>query len=232
MRLSRIAAVLQRLLPRRLFLVIYGTVASVMNAWALLATYGFARSAYSWRAVDRKGNPIPWFTYPAIEYLSQLDLSQAKVFEYGSGASTIYWAQRTARVDAVEDDVEWFHRIKPTLGSNATLQLASTQNEYVNDVARSGGTYDVIVVDGSHRYECATKAVEFLSSTGFIILDDADDHRAACESLRQSGLIEVDFSGFGPINGYTKTTSLFLRPNFRPQSVADLFPAHSLFRRR
>ena len=33
---------------------------------------------------DRDGNPIPWYTYPAIEYLSQFDYSDKKIFERGA----------------------------------------------------------------------------------------------------------------------------------------------------
>ena len=35
--------------------------------------------------VDKDGNPIPWYTYPAIEYLSQFDYSDKKIFEFN------YW---------------------------------------------------------------------------------------------------------------------------------------------
>ena len=29
---------------------------------------------------DRDGNPIPWYTYPAIEYISQFDYSEKEIF--------------------------------------------------------------------------------------------------------------------------------------------------------
>ena len=35
--------------------------------------------------LDKDGNPIPWYTYPAIEYLSQFDYSDKEIFEYGCG---------------------------------------------------------------------------------------------------------------------------------------------------
>lgn len=34
--------------------------------------------------IDRDGNPIPWYTYPAIEYLSQFDVTDKDVFEFGA----------------------------------------------------------------------------------------------------------------------------------------------------
>lgn len=56
--------------------------------------YGQLRTMEKWECVDKDGNSIPWFTYPAIEYLSHLDLSGCSVFEYGSGFSTLFWLQR------------------------------------------------------------------------------------------------------------------------------------------
>src|SRR5688572_10403591 len=50
------------------------------------------------------GQPIPWYTYPAIEFIRQLDFSQSTVFEYGSGNSTMFWAASAARVISVEED--------------------------------------------------------------------------------------------------------------------------------
>ena len=51
---------------------------------------------------DRNKNYLPWFTYPAIEALSNWDLSDKRVFEYGSGFSTLFWASRAKEVVSVE----------------------------------------------------------------------------------------------------------------------------------
>lgn len=57
--------------------------------------YGALRKG---RCVNREGQPIPWFTCRAIDFLSQLDLSEKIVFEYGAGASTLYWAKRGSKL--------------------------------------------------------------------------------------------------------------------------------------
>ncbi len=65
---------------------------------------------------------------------------------------------------------------------------------------------------------CAKVAVEILNTHAqegaMIILDNADWHRGCARFLREQGLIEIDFHGFGPINCYTWTTSIFLSRNF------------------
>lgn len=51
--------------------------------------YGQFLSIWKQNPEFSAGEEVPWYTYPAIEYLSHLDLSGFRVFEYGSGNSTI-----------------------------------------------------------------------------------------------------------------------------------------------
>ena len=65
--------------------------------------FAIERSMNEKVCLDRDGNPIPWYTYPAIEYLSQFDYSQKKIFEFGTGYSSMYWAKRAQKVISIED---------------------------------------------------------------------------------------------------------------------------------
>ena len=70
--------------------------------------FGIERSIDEEVCEDRDGNPIPWYTYPAIEYLAQFDYSDKKIFEYGCGNSSLFWAARAESVTSIEDNPEWF----------------------------------------------------------------------------------------------------------------------------
>ena len=86
---------------------------------ALAKIYGQLNSMEHKASIDGNGRPIPWYTYPAIEYLSNLDLSQKRVFEYGSGNSSLWWATRCQEIVAIELDREWYNKvnaIKPSIG--------------------------------------------------------------------------------------------------------------------
>ena len=50
-----------------------------------LEEIGWFRSVVERFAVDRDGNSLPWFTYPAIFFLSSKIKPEMVVFEYGSG---------------------------------------------------------------------------------------------------------------------------------------------------
>ncbi len=181
---------------------------------------GLYRTMASGRPVTPTGEPLPWFTYPAIHYLEQLDLSSTSVFEYGSGNSTLWWQTRVAAVRSVEHDAEWYQLVRGAVHEFVDHRLVTDAESYVNAIAP--GQYDIIVIDGEFRRECVRKAVDHLKSGGFIVLDNSDWFPSCAASLRQRGLIEVDFAGFGPINDYTSVTSIFLHPDFRPQPVGSM----------
>ena len=62
--------------------------------------------------VDAEGNPIPWVTYPAQSILAQLVRPDSRVFEYGSGHSSLWWAAHAKEVVSVDHDGNWVNRIK------------------------------------------------------------------------------------------------------------------------
>ena len=59
--------------------------------------FGQYRTMRRWECLDAGQSPIPWYTYPAIEFLNQIDFSVKSVFEFGSGNSTRYWAKRAEK---------------------------------------------------------------------------------------------------------------------------------------
>jgi len=101
---------------------------------------------------------------------------------------------------------------------------------YENAIFEDDKKYDVIVVDGKRRAECAAAAVKALKDGGMIILDDSDrintseEYVNAVAALRKADLIQVDFYGFCPMNNYTKTTSLFLSRDFNFESLYKVQP--------
>ena len=49
---------------------------------------------------------IPWFSYSAIDFLEEFLNNSMTVCEYGSGGSTLFFAQRTATVFSIEDNAQ------------------------------------------------------------------------------------------------------------------------------
>jgi hypothetical protein len=178
--------------------------------------------------VDQNGVPIPWYSYPAIEYIKQLDFSNKIIFEYGSGNSTSFWAGRSKKIVSVEDNKEWYDKIGDRLPGNVEYYLLESGGDYISLINKYTYEFDVIIIDGSHRYECAVEAISKLRDDGFIILDNSDWMEKTSKFLRDSDLIEVDMSGFGPINDYTWTTSFYFRRNVKLKPANDRQPLHGI----
>jgi len=159
-------------------------------------------------------DPIPWYTYPCIEFLNNLDLSKKNIFEYGSGNSSIYFLTKGAYVTSVEDDLDWFKKIK-NYKEGHNLIFEENKNEYISKVSIKN--FDIVVIDGSYRFECAKFTVSEIKSNkispSLIIFDNSDWYENSINLIdKELGWERVDFYGFGPINNYTWVTSIYFNP--------------------
>ncbi len=175
--------------------------------------FGHFLSSYHLKPINNKLEAIPWFTYPSIEYLNAMDLSQKSVFEYGSGNSTIYWTKRAKYVTSVESNKNWYDYIKGLLKRTRYILETNKQN-YINSIKKTGKKFDLIIVDGDYRDECVKVAINYLKNGGFIILDNSDWFQKSSKFLTNNNLIEINFNGFAPSNHYTSTTSFYLTRDF------------------
>jgi len=199
---------------------------SIKIFYVLSKKYGHRKSIALKKCIDGNGNEIPWYTYPTIEYLSGLDFSSLDILEYGAGSSSLWWSGRAKSVLAIEHNSNWYESIKNTEKENLSIVYAGSEQEYV--LAGSGSQFDVIVIDGIHRLKCVEQVPLMLSDAGLVILDNSDWHPEAALFLRETmELIQVDFHGFGPINEYTWTTSLFFSRKFRCVPLGLRMPEYS-----
>lgn len=173
---------------------------SLYKSWLaarnLRTAYGHGKSTLRRKAVDAKGDPIPWFTYPATEFLSTLDFSTSRVFECGAGNSTLWWRKRAEVVRTVEHN--------PMYAIQYGVQFAPFPHLYMPEVG-----YDVLVIDGEWRKECAATLLNAVPRPHLVILDNSDWFAAAHAILSDIYPFIVHFNGFGPINAYTWTTSIY-----------------------
>jgi hypothetical protein len=190
-----------------------GVGSLLRNAHILFFSQGQWRSCRKRSAIDANGRPIPWYTYPAIEYLRGFEFGDCDVFEFGSGNSSLYWASRASRVVSVEHNEAWFRIMDGRKQPNQTIMHRSDERSYVDSVSEPGRLFDIIVVDGEWRLACVSRAISCLKDSGMILLDNSDRNveQICATHLRACGFFQVDFSGFGPINGYCWSTSLFIR---------------------
>jgi hypothetical protein len=73
--------------------------------------------------VDANHSPLPFITYPAQAVLHQIVQPNFKVFEFGCGHSSLWWAARVEEVVSVEHDTTWIKRIQEKKPANLRLIL-------------------------------------------------------------------------------------------------------------
>jgi hypothetical protein len=178
---------------------------------------GWLESVRSKRPMDENGRPLPWYTYPAISFLSKRIHSDLTVFEFGSGNSTLWWAARVKRVHAVENHKGWAAQMKSNLPGNVTYRYESLvpDGEYCRSAKTTKLSFDVIVIDGRDRVNCARHSLEAISREGVFIWDNSDRIRYSegFDLLHAENFKRIDFQGLGPINTKPWMTSVFYRSN-------------------
>lgn len=108
-----------------------------------LKTTGWLTSIQNKEAVNNT-RPIPWYTYPALSFLSKIVSRDMKVFEYGCGNSTLWWADHAKSVYSVEHDKNYIDYIQTKLPSNAMVAW-SPEDTPVDDVYH-GLTSDLLKI--------------------------------------------------------------------------------------
>jgi hypothetical protein len=71
-------------------------------------------------AKDMQG-PVPWMTYAAVAMLRRIVKPDFKVFEYGSGSSTLWWSRIVSRVVSVDHNPQWIERLRPGFSDKVVL---------------------------------------------------------------------------------------------------------------
>ena len=167
---------------------------------------------------------LPWFAYAAIDFLKAYLQKETRVFEFGSGGSTLFFARHCKSVTSVENNAQWCEIVAAKLGrrgiKNVDLRhvpVAFTTEETfaVCDYLRAVRQYifDVIVVDGTEwtsnvRPICFCAAEEQIKAGGIIVVDDSWRYRQLREMNRAQRL-EI-FESVGPARfGVTSTDVYF-----------------------
>jgi predicted O-methyltransferase YrrM len=176
---------------------------------------GWARSRVAEQSQTAAGEPIPWFTYPAIEFLARAVPSDIRLFEFGSGQSTLWWAARVAKVTSVEHDPDWAEAMRERVPENVDYHQIPLEDgpRYANAARYSPHRFSVIVIDGRERARCTRRSLPALAKNGVFVWDNADRPKYArvFADLEARGFKRLPFVGHGPITPRTWDTSIFYR---------------------
>ena len=180
-------------------------VLPLLDGWSTRSRTGtWARSLLAiYDASELVALDVPWWTFDASARVDAFLVGRrgARVFEWGSGASTVWLARRSGSVTTVEHDEAWAGTVRellepaaaqvdlrtvagaPTTGAPGEARSQKAGHEdldfraYVDVIGEVGGLFDVIVIDGRAREECLLRAVRHLAADGIIVFDNVERRR-------------------------------------------------------
>lgn len=145
---------------------------------------------------------IPWIPFEATQFLDGVLTKEMKVFEWGSGGSTLFYAQRVKKIISIEHNPEWYYRIFGLLknGKHSNCEyflkemgpaspdipeeyrlagrkmLGLDTREYVQVIDKYPDEYfDLVVVDGRQRPVCFKHALPKVRRGGYLLVDDMSE---------------------------------------------------------
>lgn len=122
------------------------------------------------------GLVLPWYTKSFLDELVTWDLSDKVVFEYGAGASTLWWAKKAKQVYSVESNPEWWREVHDAVKhTTAWVKIAEGRWLFEDAIHEYGILFDVIIVDSEPiewRGGCITEAITRLKPGGKLIIDN------------------------------------------------------------
>ena len=100
-----------------------------------LREIGWIDSYKTQAPVNKKLEPIPWVTYSFISYIENRLNKSMSIFEYGSGNSTLFYAEKVNRVISVEHDKKWHEKLIENIPEN--VKLIHCELKYGGDYCKS-----------------------------------------------------------------------------------------------
>ena len=93
----------------------------IKNHNSYLYLTGWMQSLEAIETINKDGNTITWMNYPVVKLLEEKLTRDLILFEYGSGYSTFFYADKVKAVVSVEHDVKWFRMIHKQISGNVNL---------------------------------------------------------------------------------------------------------------
>lgn len=121
-----------------------------------------------------------------IELINRYLSPDVNMLEYGSGSSTCYYASRVKTLTSIEYNKSWYFKVKDDLEnrghSNAELILIpcpqekpgtyKTYSKYIEWPLTQTQTWDVVLIDGRCRAECAKSVLMNITKDSVVLVHD------------------------------------------------------------
>ncbi len=197
-------------------------------AGALIRQPQYIRPYLSSNLSSQRHSPLaqnlPWWSFAAIDEADRL-FPGKRIFEWGSGGSTLRYARIGAQVTAIEDDSAWLAAVETALqqagvAGRVTIKYIPFDFDQPAQFASSAycqsfndSSWDVVIIDGQdktfrERITCFRQAEPLMQPGSIILVDDFWRYVELLGSNRAQN-VKV-FESVGPCRiGVTSTAMFF-----------------------
>lgn len=183
------------------------------------------KDAFTWcKSMIARRSPLsltmPWLTFDAIRAISARLGASSKVFEFGSGHSTLYWCKLGAEVVSVDHDELWHARLVQEVKSRGMEDIvrvvfAADRQSYTKAIeSAESQMFDLVLVDGAFRRESVLAAVGWVAPGGMLVVDNTDWHwfrEVPLEGIPRDWE-QTAYPGYAPMLGHASETTVWVRP--------------------
>lgn len=136
----------------------------------------------------------PWFPRQAIVLLNAWLSATDVGFEWGSGRSTLWFAQRVSHLTSIEDHQGWYSTVQKML-VESDIKNVNYQFHMINEQTAEYSPYvkaidsmpdqslDFVLVDGKYRDRCSVVSIGKLKAGGVLIIDDIHRYLPSISSV-------------------------------------------------
>lgn len=193
--------------------------------------------------------PLPWTNFRVIWYMNFFlaNKEAPSVFEYGAGASTLWFSRHAAKVVSVEHDKQWFDRLRQALSERQITNVECSYippkqlqegkenrfsshfypgmsfEDYTLSLTKQEDSFDLVFIDGVSRQAALVLANTCVKDGGIIVLDNSERERysQAIKDLCASGWRAIQTSGPLSYGDGMGETTIFVRKSDQKTRIPD-----------
>ena len=146
----------------------------------------------------------PWMTFTAIQFLDQFLEPPMRVFEWGSGGSTLFFAKRVTNVTTVEHDTGWskmveasMHEIGQTNWQLHVVEPTAAIDRKITDPSDPASYASAVELYRSSTFEAYATIIDQFSDLAFDVVVVDGRSRTSCAfhgipKVKPGGILVLD----------------------------------------
>lgn len=154
----------------------------------------------------------PWLPPGFLEWFNELDTKDWVLFEWGSGYSTPWFANRVKKLYSIEHDSQWYKKVLNLVEGRKNVEVLRFDvgsPQYITCIDRFPDRhFDCILIDGRRRVDCVRRAI---AKTKYMLILDNGLRSTYMEARNLLGDWSVKVFDF-PGNPKESSTLVYTRP--------------------